>query len=199
MSLIIKWKVGGRSPLRPLLKAATRRWQSVITSNHQLTVALELKSKDGIGGNLATTFIEQLDPITGLPLAARVELDAADANLLQLSRSGRRELTTVLTHELGHALGFGALWQQRGLVDAAGYLGPSALREYQAKGGVGDRIPLEGQGGSGTAGVHWSEVIFGHELMTPDQDQNRSPLSRITVGAIEDLGYGVNWAAAERY
>jgi len=35
--------------------------------------------------------------------------------------------------------------------------------------------------------------------MTPDQDQNRSPLSRITVGAMEDLGYGVNWAAAERY
>lgn len=199
MSLKIKWKVAGRSPLRPFLNTATRRWQSVIKSNHKLTVALELKSKDGIGGNLATTFIEQFDPITGLPLRARIELDAADAQLLQLGRSGRRELTTVLTHELGHALGFGVLWQQRGLVDAAGYLGPSALREYQAKGGVGDRIPLESQGGSGTAGAHWSEVIFGHELMTPDQDQNRSPLSRITVGAMEDLGYSVNWAAAERY
>ncbi len=53
--------------------------------------------------------------------------------------------------------------------------------------------------GAGTAQEHWSEQLFGRELMTPDVDRRRSPISRMTLGAMEDLGYAVNWSAAEPY
>lgn len=35
--------------------------------------------------------------------------------------------------------------------------------------------------------------------MTPTINQGENPLSRITVGALDDMGYQVNYAAADRY
>ena len=44
------------------------------------------------------------------------------------------------------------------------YVGPAAIAEYAAVGGTGP-VPLESAGGT-YAGVHWSEAVFGVELMT---------------------------------
>ena len=61
-------------------------------------------------------------------------------------------------------------------------------------------VPIEIGGGPGTAGSHWSEAVMGAELMTGDADMGVSlPLSRITVGAMQDLGYRVNYNAADVY
>ncbi|MDR1280031.1 MAG: hypothetical protein LBK99_04340, partial [Opitutaceae bacterium] len=69
-------------------------------------------------------------------------------------------------------------------------------------------VPVEGEGGYGTAGGHWDEVYLGanntgfisnltgqdmrYELMT---GWANSPmfLSSVTLGALEDLGYIVNY------
>jgi hypothetical protein len=45
---------------------------------------------------------------------------------------------------------------------------------------------------------HWAEAIFGDELMTGYADDDL-PLSRVTVGALEDLGYTVRYAAADPF
>jgi hypothetical protein len=61
-------------------------------------------------------------------------------------------------------------------------------------------VPLETGGGGGTAGAHWSEATFGAEIMTGFLNGGvPNPLSRITVGAFADLGYTVNYAAADAY
>merc|ERR1712007_237386 len=49
---------------------------------------------------------------------------------------------------------------------------------------------------------HWAEKNFGihNELMTPTFEKDvYQPLSRVTVGALEDLGYQVNYAAADPF
>jgi hypothetical protein len=59
---------------------------------------------------------------------------------------------------------------------------------------------VENTGGSGTADAHWRESVFGKELMTGYYNPGSpNPLSRVTVGAMADLGYLVNMNAADSY
>ncbi|MCA9217392.1 MAG: hypothetical protein KDB27_30195, partial [Planctomycetales bacterium] len=62
-------------------------------------------------------------------------------------------------------------------------------------------IPVEADGGAGTADAHWDEVAFDTELMTGFVEGAgvAMPLSRMTVGSLDDIGYGVNYAAADSY
>ena len=60
-------------------------------------------------------------------------------------------------------------------------------------------MPLETSGRSGTAGAHWSESVFGNELMTEFISEVPDPLSAVTVGALQDMGYTVNYSAADFY
>ncbi len=56
-------------------------------------------------------------------------------------------------------------------------------------------------GGVGSAGSHWRESVFDTELMTSlaENTGTAMPISRITVGQFADLGYVVNYAAADAY
>ncbi|MCA8995806.1 MAG: hypothetical protein KDA80_02445 [Planctomycetaceae bacterium] len=122
------------------------------------------------------------------------------------------------THEMGHALGIGTLWQLNDLVtgltfDAAGnltgdprYTGANAVAAYNnaliAAGlETRDSVPLEDTGGPGSLGSHWRESVLDHELMTSVAEPfgGDRPLSEITVGTLEDLGYVVDYAGAEFY
>ena len=61
-------------------------------------------------------------------------------------------------------------------------------------------INVSWDGGAGTAFGHWDDATFGNELMTGALDfTGTNPLSVITVGAFDDMGYGVNYAAAQPY
>jgi hypothetical protein len=110
-------------------------------------------------------------------------------------------------HEFGHALGFGISGQgapnfYSRFVSGDGFTGPNAVREYRSR--FGDKntsIPLETGGGPGTAGAHWRESVFDTELMTGFSEAAgvAMQLSAITVGALEDMGYTVNYAAADPY
>jgi hypothetical protein len=60
-------------------------------------------------------------------------------------------------------------------------------------------VPVANTGGPGTFGGHWREAIFGNELMTGYVDDHRDPLSTLTVAAFDDMGYTVNYSAAEAY
>lgn len=126
-----------------------------------------------------------------LPLTASIKLDSTDLK----SSAFADAWDDIVLHEMGHALGFiGAIFDQLGLVDGAGYFtGTNATLAY------GGLVPLENDGGSGTAGSHWDEagfmpndVAMPNELMTgyfvPGE---QTYLSDTTVGALADLGYTV--------
>ena len=46
---------------------------------------------------------------------------------------------------------------------------------------------------------HWSEVCFEPELMTGTLDAGKNPLSRITLGTLEDMGYAVDYDNADAF
>src|SRR5262249_23114472 len=81
------------------------------------------------------------------------------------------------------------------------YFGSHAVNAYQVLAGNDylSSVPLETGGGSGTAGVHWSESTFGNELMTGYIGGVPDPLSILTIGSLQDMGYLVNYSAADPY
>lgn len=136
-----------------------------------------------------------------LPFIGVLTLDSDDL----LPITGTETLTAVIAHEIGHVLGFGALWQQAMLLTGAGtpdprFTGAAAVAEWQTIGGMGD-VPVENQGGEGTADSHLRESVFGSELMTGFSEPVgvAQPLSRVTVAAMADLGYTVDLGAADAF
>ena len=138
-------------------------------------------------------------------------------------------LGTTIAHEIGHVIGFGTLWQNgvgdfaelvQGLgTDNPVFVGENAVREFSQIFSASDSgVPLFGEcvththAYDGSYGSHWRDDVFNDyphygELMTAaypidgDHDGNviRAGLSRVTVGALEDLGYAVNYLGAETY
>jgi len=135
----------------------------------------------------------------GLPYEADAGIDPFDASSAQLKN--------VLLHEFGHALGFGTLWSSKSLTQTQTstnptYIGKNAVREYnRIFGTTGTSVPVESGGGGGTAGAHWRESVMGDELMTGYAEAAgvAMPLSAITVGSMQDLGYVVNYAKADTF
>ncbi len=110
----------------------------------------------------------------------------------------------VVVHEMGHVLGFGTLWNfGRSLLQGTNadprFVGPNAIAGYHDVGGRGNSVPVEEDFGPGTAFSHWDEETFDEELMTGFIALGESPLSIMTIGSMQDLGYSTNPAAAERY
>jgi hypothetical protein len=73
---------------------------------------------------------------------------------------------------------------------------------------AGYKVPIENCGTlpwvfpactAGTVNSHWREAVMTNELMTGWIDPGGSPLSIVTIAAQEDLGYVVNYAAADPY
>jgi hypothetical protein len=109
-------------------------------------------------------------------------------------------------HEMGHILGIGTLWEDLGLLSGAGtsnpiFTGANATAQYNQIFGTSARgVPVEATGGAGTADSHWRETVLTNELMTGWAGPGTNlPLSRITIGSLADLGYTVNYAAADSF
>jgi hypothetical protein len=103
-------------------------------------------------------------------------------------------------------LGMGTLWELMGLLQGAGtvnpvFTGENAMREFAALIGsdTPTPVPVENKGEAGTRDGHWRETVFGNELMTGILDTSANPVSRMTVAAMEDMGYQVNLDAAEGF
>jgi hypothetical protein len=141
-----------------------------------------------------------------LPVLGLMQFDVADLDVLESSGL----LDAVILHEMGHVLGFGTIWTDKGLLADASltggtdphFTGAQAIAAFNAVGGTeyhdGEKVPVENTGGSGTADAHWRESVFGNELMTGFVDPT-DPLSRVTVSSLADLGYTVNVSGADPY
>jgi hypothetical protein len=144
-----------------------------------------------------------LRPGSFIPATGIMSFDSAD--LEQMEQDG--SLVSVIVHEMGHVLGFGTIFDRVGLIAGAGgadprFTGEHATREYGDLLGGSERplsVPLANAGAPGTRDGHSREEVFANELMTGFLDVGTNPISRVTIGAFEDLGYTVDYAAADAY
>lgn len=136
----------------------------------------------------------------------QMRFDTADVAMMETNNI----FTAVILHEMGHVLGIGSLWNPTGLtplVTGAGgadpyFTGVSATARFNAQGGgtyVGNKVPVENTGGAGTRDSHWREAVMGKELMTGWVSVVANPLSAITVGSLQDMGYTVSYVTADAY
>jgi len=139
-----------------------------------------------------------------LTVVGVMSFDIADLN--NLATGGR--LQDVITHEMLHVIGIGTLWDARGLIVDKGlqtvhYTGQQARAACIQMGGsapCASNVPVENTGEPGTRDGHWRESTFDTELMTGfAENSGPMPLSLMTIGALADLGYVVNTAAADPY
>ncbi len=158
---------------------------------------------DGPGAILGRAGPVDLRPGSFIPATGVMSFDSAD--LEQIEEDG--SLVSVIVHEMGHVLGFGTIFDRVDLIIGAGgpdpeFTGKNATREYGALLGAGPpptSVPLANVGGPGTRDGHWREAVFANELMTGFLDIGANPISRVTIGAFEDLGYSVDYAGADPY
>jgi len=136
-----------------------------------------------------------------LPAKGEMAFDTDD--LKEMESKGMLE--DVITHEMGHVLGIGTIWNYKELLAGGGthnptFTGANAMKEYGIlRKGKAKRVPVETRGGSGTADTHWRESVFRNELMTGFVRDSGNPLSRLTVASLQDLGYVVDMSAAEPF
>ncbi|MEZ5239690.1 MAG: leishmanolysin-related zinc metalloendopeptidase [Microthrixaceae bacterium] len=132
------------------------------------------------------------------PYYGIMQFDTAD--LAALASQGR--LDDVILHEMAHVLGVGPSWVLTGritdLLTDPRYTGPAGVAAWRELGGSG-YVPVENDGELGTVLGHWRESVFGDELMTGYLGAAPTVLSRLTVAALADQGYGVDLGAAEPY
>jgi len=191
-------------------QAAATRWEQVITGDlpdvinaqygyiDDLMINATVAPIDGVGHVLGSAGPDYIRSSSGLPTHGNMKFDTAD--ITSMTQNGT--FFSVVLHEMGHVLGLGSMWSYFGLSDDSGhYFGANALAAYRAMSGnpSATYVPLETGGGAGTAGSHWSEAIFGNELMTGYISGVPDPLSSLTIAALKDLGYTVNMAQAEAY
>ncbi len=149
----------------------------------------------------------------------QMQFDSADVAALVANNT----FYGVVLHEMAHVLGIGTLWTGNNNVngtnyelyttDSGQYTGANALAQWRDEFNrpLDTFVPVELGGGPGTANGHWNEVDgglgltgivsndtgldFRNELMT---GWASSPffISRTTLGALDDLGYTVDYSKA---
>lgn len=148
-----------------------------------------------------------------------MQFDSADvSNMIE-----QNTFYGVVLHEMAHVLGFGTLWTYNTNLNSTDYnlyttgtgeyYGANALANWQQEfnqAGVVS-VPVELTGGAGTANGHWREMNGGsgptgfvsnitgmdlsNELMT-GWASDTFFISTVTLGALEDLGYIVDYSQA---
>jgi hypothetical protein len=209
----VRFQGGLTSAQQAVFETASTRWSQIIVGdlpavrlNNEVidNVVIEALGTriDGPLGILGQAGPRFLRPNTFLPALGNMEFDIDDLSRLEADGS----LENVIIHEMGHVLGIGTIWQQLGLLANAGqinpiFIGMNAMREFATL--IGGRtptpVPVENTGGAGTRDGHWRERIFGLELMTGFLNADVNPLSRLTVASLQDMGYEVNFDAADPY
>ncbi|AWN22030.1 hypothetical protein DKM44_01250 [Deinococcus irradiatisoli] len=149
----------------------------------------------------------ELHDKTYLPIYGTVDLNSRGLDDL-----AQPELLDTMIHELLHALGVGTLWTADERVSLSGdsddktlvrkvgkqwyYTGARALAAYRALGGSAQGILLDPDQGHWSGNVVCSEILSGS---AGDVTDRVNPVSPLTLGALEDLGYSVNTKLADRY
>ena len=216
--IVVRFLGGLTDRQKQAFKGAANRWTRAIIGDlpsvlvdgetiDDLLILAQGAPIDGPGRILGQAGPTRLRPTTAgaaafLPAKGEMTFDTAD--LAQMESAGT--LDDVITHEMGHVIGIGTIWDRKGMVQGLGtanpvFLGQNAQREFGRLRGVSTPlpVPVENTGGAGTAGGHWRDTVFGTELMTGFVNQAGNPLSLMTIESLRDVGYEVDSTAAEPY
>lgn len=172
-------------------------------THHNPLVFISVANVDGAGGLLAYTQICAMSSRDTLPVLSHIRIDRGDIDEME----ARGVLRGVVLHELGHVLGFVPASYVAKNLSAGGTAdphisGPTARDKFAVHGAwyTGSRVPLEDSGGDGPNDPHWRFMVFGDEVMSSSIITGyRSPLSEITLGLFQDLGYEVDYSVADAY
>ncbi len=202
----------GDAAFQQYFTRAAATWMAIITADlpnvndptlgfiDDLRIDASVTPIDGAGNILGQAGPRALRAGSSLPYLGMMQFDSADlAGMVT-----RGILQDVIEHEMGHVLGIGTIWSRLGLINTTAhtYSGANALREYRTLSGNAGAtsVPIEAGGGPGTQNSHWSEAAFDRELLTGfAESAPPMPLSRMTIGGLQDLGYTVNYATAETF
>lgn len=180
-----------------------------------LLVLVRFRDIDGLGGAGASGNPCLIRNGPGPTLVGIIDLDLAEWQILtaQLRRD-------FILHETVHVMGLvpnlinlrGCLAQPSSgppntRVDDSHFTCPYARSAFELSGGggyEGAKVPLENGATrtltSHTLNHHWRKSVFGAELMTGwFSSGGAAPFSRVTLGALEDLGFGVVAANADAW
>ena len=218
------WVGARRSAVDSAFQTAVARWESVIAANttavyipysrtvddllhngntdkifgviDDLRVYAQIDTIDGAGGTLANASAIFVRVASDLPAISAITLDSND-----ISRLPAVNLRDVALHEMAHALGFGTVWSDLGLLSGPDthFNGAKAIAAFDAAGGsgyTGEKVPVDSDG------VHWRTSVFRPELMIDSilvGTTIQYPMSAITVQSMADLGYTVNVNGADAY
>jgi hypothetical protein len=170
-----------------------------------IVIFASIDSIDGPGNVLGGASPCYLRSTSGLTVVGNMVFDSADVAVLEANNI----LDAVILHEMGHVLGIGTLWTavSPSLLTGGGtadpyFTGAGGIFQFNRDGGatyVGNKVPVENTGGTGTADGHWREAVMGRELMTGWISFVANPLSTISVASLADLGYTVSYANADAY
>jgi hypothetical protein len=213
----VRFMGGLTATQKAAFKKAADRWTKVIIGDLPTVMVggepiddLLIEAKgipiDGTNGILGQAGPTNLRPASAgaaafLPAKGIMQFDTAD--LAQMEADGT--LVDVITHEMGHVIGIGTIWEEKGLLAGAGtsnptFTGAKAKKAFGVLKGKGPTpVPVENGGGEGTQDSHWRESVFKNELMSGFINGTGNPLSRMTAASLQDLGYKVNLSAAEAY
>lgn len=160
---------------------------------------------DGAGSILAQAGPCLYSTVNFLPVFGIMEFDEADI----ATTIANGTFNDVVLHEMGHVLGVGTLWNLgRNLLTGAGtttpfFTGAAGRSNFAAMNTVtfsGSAVPVEGlPAPEGTRDGHWRESVLGRELMQGYAKVGGMPLSRLTVGSLQDMGYVVNISQADPF
>jgi hypothetical protein len=213
--ILVRYRTKMTPAQQAAFQIAADRWEAIIIGDlvdHRTDLGMtddviidaSVSPIDGVGMVLGQAGPRAFRDPNFLPSRGEMAFDSAD--LRSLEASGR--LNDVITHEMGHVLGIGTIWDKQRRIKASSSLdprfsGPNTVAQYNAIFKTKAlTTPIEPNGGPGTAESHWPEEEFGLELMTGFAGvDNRPilPLSRITVGQMQDLGYVVDYSHADTY
>ena len=128
----VRFKGGLTSAQQAAFTTAAARWERIITADvpsvvvdgetiDDIVIDASGTAIDGPQGILGQAGPTQLRPGSFLPAAGIMEFDTADLSAMQADGS----LVNVITHEMGHVLGLGSIWEELGLRQGAGTVNPT--------------------------------------------------------------------------
>lgn len=206
---------GLSSAMRTAVNEAARFWENVISyssfdSNHTLAIDVGgtvqewsdtrrvLASAGFRNGNVDTT--GRWMPTSGV---ANINTNPDAVNSLSSDINYFRD---VMIHEFGHVLGIGTLWESygRNLINRSTETYNASTNAGWAYGELRGTftptaIQLTTGEGLGSDYSHWREGVFGNELMTHAANRDGMPLSQMTIASLRDIGWNVNYGAAQSY
>ena len=212
-----------------IVRAAARRWESIITADivdmdgyvvspfdsekevawqtaRQGKVVIDYKVDDVVV--LVTTdptpdvYLAKAEVIEYRAIEGLPIISMVVVGDFVLTHANENELSNVFLHEIAHAVGFGTSWGDSEVNPMPG--DPDADEHFTGPLAI---AAFNAAGGSDYPGKkvpvldgHWRGSVFGQEVMSSDLDTKRpAPLSAITIQSMADIGYEVDVTKADEY